>query len=87
MVDTAVRKQSGYMQRRRINALEHVRLEYDRTERDSSGDIIRVQGSEDGVDPAKSGHRKAVNVSRLIDQIKSVKKKVKQHQPRKSRSS
>ena len=30
LVDTAVRtQQSGYMQRRLINALEHIRLEYD----------------------------------------------------------
>ncbi|GIS74116.1 MAG: hypothetical protein CM1200mP11_3310 [Nitrosopumilaceae archaeon] len=35
LVDTAVRtQQSGYMQRRLINALEHIRLEYDGTVRD-----------------------------------------------------
>src|SRR5256885_3160014 len=34
-VDTAVRtQQSGYMQRRLINALEHLKLEYDGTVRD-----------------------------------------------------
>ena len=71
LVDTAVRtQQSGYMQRRLINALEHVRLEYDSTVRDSSGDIIQFRYGEDGVDPAKSDHGKAVNVNRLIDQIK-----------------
>jgi len=71
LVDTAVpTQQSGYMQRRLINALEHVRLEYDSTVRDSSGDIIQFRYGEDGVDPAKSDHGKAVNVSRLIDQIK-----------------
>jgi DNA-directed RNA polymerase subunit A' len=71
LVDTAVRtQQSGYMQRRLINALEHIRLEYDSTVRDSAGDIIQFMYGEDGVDPAKSDHGKAVNVSRLIDQIK-----------------
>jgi DNA-directed RNA polymerase subunit A' len=71
LVDTAVRtQQSGYMQRRLINALEHIRLEYDGTVRDSAGDIIQFQYGEDGVDPAKSDHGKAVNVSRLVDQIK-----------------
>jgi DNA-directed RNA polymerase subunit A' len=71
LVDTAVRtQQSGYMQRRLINALEHIRLEYDSTVRDSAGDIIQFRYGEDGVDPAKSDHGKAVNVSRLIDQIK-----------------
>jgi len=71
LVDTAVRtQQSGYMQRRLINALEHIRLEYDGTVRDSAGDIIQFMYGEDGVDPAKSDHGKAVNVSRLVDQIK-----------------
>jgi DNA-directed RNA polymerase subunit A' len=70
LVDTAVRtQQSGYMQRRLINALEHIRLEYDGTVRDSAGDIIQFRYGEDGVDPAKSDHGKAVNVSRLMDQI------------------
>ena len=71
LVDTAVRtQQSGYMQRRLINALEHLRLEYDETVRNSAGDIIQFKYGEDGVDPAKSDHGKAVNVSRLVDQIK-----------------
>jgi len=71
LVDTAVRtQQSGYMQRRLINALEHLRLEYDGTVRNSAGDIIQFKYGEDGVDPAKSDHGKAVNVSRLVDQIR-----------------
>jgi DNA-directed RNA polymerase subunit A' len=76
LVDTAVRtQQSGYMQRRLINALEHIRLEYDGTVRNSAGDIIQFKYGEDGVDPAKSDHGKAVNVSRLIDQIRIAKGK------------
>jgi len=76
LVDTAVRtQQSGYMQRRLINALEHIRLEYDGTVRDSAGDIIQFQYGEDGVDPAKSDHGKAVNVSRLVDQLKIAKER------------
>ncbi|MGB9779124.1 MAG: DNA-directed RNA polymerase subunit A'/A'', partial [Candidatus Bathyarchaeales archaeon] len=71
LVDTAVRtQQSGYMQRRLINALEHIRLEYDGTVRNSAGDIIQFKYGEDGVDPAKSDHGKAVNVSRLVEQFK-----------------
>ncbi|UCE95636.1 MAG: DNA-directed RNA polymerase subunit A' [Candidatus Bathyarchaeota archaeon] len=70
LVDTAVRtQQSGYMQRRLINALEHLRIEYDGTVRNSIGDIIQFRYGEDGVDPAKSDHGKAVNVSRLVDQV------------------
>jgi len=70
LVDTAVRtQQSGYMQRRLINAMEHLRVEYDDTVRNSVGDIVQFKYGEDGVDPARSDHGKAVNVSRLVDQI------------------
>jgi len=76
LVDTAVRtQQSGYMQRRLINALEHLRIEYDSTVRNSIGDIIQFRYGEDGVDPAKSDHGKAVNVSRVVEQIKLMAKK------------
>jgi len=76
LVDTAVRtQQSGYMQRRLINALEHLRLEYDGTVRSSSGNIIQFKYGEDGVDPAKSDHGKAVNVNRLVEQLKITMKK------------
>jgi len=68
LVDTAVRtQQSGYMQRRLINALEHLRVEYDGTVRNSVGDIIQFTYGEDGVDPAKSDHGVAVNVAQLTD--------------------
>ena len=73
LVDTAVRtQQSGYMQRRLINALEHLRVEYDGTVRNPIGDIIQFRYGEDGVDPAKSDHGKAVNVSQLIKQVEIV---------------
>jgi DNA-directed RNA polymerase subunit A' len=71
LVDTAVRtQQSGYMQRRLINALEHLKAEYDGTVRDSKGSVIQLKYGEDGVDPAKSDHGKAANVDRLIDVYK-----------------
>jgi len=71
LVDTAVRtQQSGYMQRRLINALEHLRIEYDGTVRNSTGEIIQFRYGEDGVDPAKSDHGKAVNVARIAEQIR-----------------
>ncbi len=73
LVDTAVRtQQSGYMQRRLINALEHLKIEYDDTVRDSSGNIIQFKYGEDGVDAAKSDHGKAVNIDRLIESVKLV---------------
>jgi len=71
LVDTAVRtQQSGYMQRRLINALEHLRVEYDSTVRDSRGDIIQFRYGEDGVDTAKSDHGKAVNSERLVERVR-----------------
>ena len=71
LVDTAVRtQQSGYMQRRLINAMEHIRVEYDGTVRDSRGDIIQFRYGEDGVDTAKSDHGKAVNTERLVERVK-----------------
>ena len=67
LVDTAVRtQQSGYMQRRLINALEHIRLEYDGTVRDPHGHIIQFLYGEDGIDVAKSDHGEAFNINRLI---------------------
>ncbi len=71
LVDTAVRtQQSGYMQRRLINALEHIRVEYDGTVRDSTGNIIQFSYGEDGVDTTKSDHGKAVNIERLVDSVR-----------------
>jgi len=68
LVDTAVRtQQSGYMQRRLINALEHIRLEYDGTVRDPHGHIIQFLYGEDGIDVAKSDHGEAFNITRLIE--------------------
>ncbi len=74
LVDTAVRtQQSGYMQRRLINALEHLEVKYDKTVRNTIGDIISFNYGEDGVDPAKSDHGKAVNIERLIEEVKMAK--------------
>ncbi|MDH5418640.1 MAG: DNA-directed RNA polymerase subunit A'/A'', partial [Nitrosopumilus sp.] len=68
LVDTAVRtQQSGYMQRRLINALEHIRLEYDGTVRDPHGHIIQFLYGEDGIDVQKSDHGEAFNPSRLAE--------------------
>ena len=68
LVDTAVRtQQSGYMQRRLINALEHIKLEYDGTVRDPHRHIIQFLYGEDGVDVAKSDHGEAFNINRLIE--------------------
>jgi len=70
LVDTAVRTaQSGYMQRRLINALQDLRVEYDGTVRDDRGTIIQFTYGEDKVDPARSDRGKAVNVEKIVERI------------------
>ena len=71
LVDTAVRtSRSGYMQRRLINALEDVKVENDGTVRHSGGQIIQFIYGEDGVDPTRSISGKAIDVNRIIHDIK-----------------
>jgi len=73
LVDTAVRtSQSGYMQRRLINALQDLRAEYDGTIRTTNGLIVQFKYGEDGVDPAKSDHGKAVNIDKIIEKVMGV---------------
>ena len=71
LVDTAVRtSRSGYMQRRLINALEDVKVENDGTVRHSGGQIIQFIYGEDGIDPTRSFNGKAVDINRIIVDIK-----------------
>ncbi|MCS4542342.1 MAG: hypothetical protein HY929_08550 [Euryarchaeota archaeon] len=70
LVDTAVRtSQSGYMQRRLINALQDLKVEFDGTVRDNRGVIIQFSYGEDGIDPSKSDWGKAVNVYKIIEKV------------------
>ena len=76
LVDTAVRtQQSGYMQRRLINALEALYVEYDGTVRSmDDGKIVQFLYGEDGIDPMKSYHGEAININTLIHRLKLDKK-------------
>ena len=47
-------RHSGYMERRLVNAMQDLRVEYDGTVRNSRGHIIQFFVGGDGVDPAKS---------------------------------
>lgn len=71
LVDTAVRtSQSGYLQRRMINALQDLKVEYDGTVREqTSGSLVQFRYGEDGVDPMKSFRGKAVDVKRIVREI------------------
>ncbi|MEM4026750.1 MAG: hypothetical protein QW355_06965, partial [Sulfolobales archaeon] len=70
LVDTAVRtSQSGYMQRRLINALQDLYVEYDGTVRNVEGNLVQILYGEDGIDPMKGIHEKAVDVDRVIERV------------------
>ncbi|MGC9778564.1 MAG: DNA-directed RNA polymerase subunit A' [Candidatus Heimdallarchaeota archaeon] len=70
LVDTAVRTStSGYMQRRLIHALLDIKAEYDGTVRGAGGEIIQFIYGDDGIDPAKTEHGKAVNIDAIIDRV------------------
>ncbi len=70
LVDTAVRTaQSGYLQRRLINAFQDLRVEYDGTVRDDRGYIVQFVYGEDNVDPARSDGGKSVNVKKILSQV------------------
>lgn len=72
LVDTAVRTStSGYMQRRLVNALQDIKNENDGTVRNAIGQIIQFVYGEDGVDPAKSDHGKAMNMDVIFEKILS----------------
>jgi DNA-directed RNA polymerase subunit A' len=71
LVDTAIRTaQSGYMQRRLVNALQDLSVKTDGTVRDNRGVIIQSHYGEDGVDPAKSDYGKVVDIDRLIEEMR-----------------
>ncbi|MGZ7159217.1 MAG: DNA-directed RNA polymerase subunit A' [Methanobacterium sp.] len=71
LVDTAIRTaQSGYMQRRLVNALQDLSVKPDGTVRDNRGIIIQTMYGEDRVDPAKSDYGKVVDIDRVIEEIR-----------------
>lgn len=71
LVDTAIRTaQSGYMQRRLVNALQDLSVKPDGTVRDNRGVIIQTMYGEDKVDPAKSDYGKVIDIDRVIDEIR-----------------
>jgi DNA-directed RNA polymerase subunit A' len=70
LVDTAVRtSQSGYLQRRMINALQDLKVAYDGTVRTTGGRIIQFQYGEDGTDPTKSAFGDPVDVKGIVESI------------------
>ena len=71
LVDTAIRTaQSGYMQRRLVNALQDLQVKPSGLVTDNQGNVIQNVFGDDGVDPAKSDFGKAANLDKLIDEIR-----------------
>ncbi|RMF90372.1 MAG: DNA-directed RNA polymerase subunit A' [Methanobacteriota archaeon] len=70
LVDTAVRtSQSGYMQRRLINALQDLKVEYDNTVRGADGRIVDIRYGGDGADPSRTDWGNIVNVKKIVDKV------------------
>ena len=69
LVDTAIRTaQSGYMQRRLVNALQDLQVKPSGLVTDNQGMVIQLMFGEDGVDPAKSDFGKAADLNKIIDE-------------------
>jgi len=70
LMDTALRTpKSGYLYRRLANAMQDLRVEYDRTVRDANGRIIQFEYGEDGIDVSRSENGK-IDVQKIIDWVK-----------------
>ncbi|MEN6442650.1 MAG: DNA-directed RNA polymerase subunit A' [Methanoregula sp.] len=70
LVDTAVRtSQSGYLQRRMINALQDLKVAYDGTVRTTGGRIIQFKYGEDSTDPMKGSFGDPVDVKGIVESV------------------
>lgn len=70
LVDTAVRtSQSGYLQRRLVNALQDLEVQYDGSVRETRGVIVQFKYGEDGIDSAKSDYGKPEAVHRIVRMV------------------
>jgi len=72
LVDTAVRtSQSGYLQRRLVNALQDLEVQYDLTVRDTRGVLVQFKYGEDGINPTKSDFSKPDTIHRIVRSVVS----------------
>lgn len=70
LVDTAIRtSQSGYLQRRLVNALQDLEVKYDGTVRETRGMIVQFKYGEDGVDASRRDYASVDNVKRIITRV------------------
>ncbi len=67
LMDTALRTpKSGYLYRRLANALQDLKVEYDRSVRDATGRVIQFSYGEDGIDVSKSDHG-TINIKNMVE--------------------
>ena len=67
LVDTAVRtSQSGYLQRRLVNALQDLEVHYDLSVRDTRGVVVQFKYGEDGINPTKNDFSKPEAIHRIV---------------------
>nr|MBC8520506.1 DNA-directed RNA polymerase subunit A' [Methanomicrobia archaeon] len=70
LVDTAVRtSQSGYFQRRLVNALQDLEVKNDETVRETRDTIVQFKYGEDSVDPSKGEYGKVVDIDEIIREV------------------
>jgi len=70
LVDTAIRtSQSGYLQRRLVNALQDLEVKYDGTVKETRGMIVQFKYGEDGVDASRRDYASSDNVKRIIKSV------------------
>lgn len=73
LVDTAVRtSQSGYFQRRLINALQDLEVQDDGTVRETRGTVVQFKYGDDGIDPSKGELKRVVDIDKIIKDTMSV---------------
>ncbi|NKQ38603.1 MAG: DNA-directed RNA polymerase subunit A' [Methanosarcinales archaeon] len=77
LVDTAVRtSQSGYFQRRLVNALQDLEVQNDISVRDTRGVIVQFKYGEDGIDTTKGDYSKPEMIYKLVEEITGKKRVV-----------
>ncbi|HDS46122.1 MAG TPA: DNA-directed RNA polymerase subunit A' [Methanomicrobia archaeon] len=70
LVDTAVRtSQSGYFQRRLINALQDLEVKNDGTVRETKGTVVQFKYGDDGIDPSNGELAKVVDIDKVIKDV------------------
>ena len=68
LMDTALRTpKSGYLYRRLSNAMQDLKVEYDGTVRDASGNVVQFLYGEDGLDVSRTKNG-VIDVKRIVQQ-------------------